>query len=92
MFGLLGGANQSGISLMLFDQFFAFLDNPFHRFAPLALWFLSDYLKNLFEPLDLGFGLFQVFFERVPQVFVLGRLGHLGQGFQQLFLSVVNVP
>ena len=95
MFDSLGGPNecgiQHGIVAVFIDDLLAFLDEAFHCFADLAARFLAQPFENLFEPVDVPLGLFQVILKCPLQLRGGSFLGHFRQRLHQLVLGVVEV-
>jgi len=91
----LGGGNQAGIHDLfvgvLFHEFGAFLDQPLHAFAGLTFGSEVQRLEYLLQAYDVSLRLFQMLLERLFQIRCRGSLGHLGEGFDQLLLGVVEV-
>src|SRR6185437_5335976 len=52
---------------------------------------LVQRLKNLFQPLYVAFGLFQMFFESLAQFLRRSRFSQLGKGFHELRFGVIEI-
>ena len=91
MLDFLGGANQRGVAEILLDQFRTFGDEALHALGFPGRGFFTENVENLLYSSDVFFGFLQVGAECFFEFIMLGGLGHFGEGFDQLFFSVVDV-
>lgn len=95
MLDALGGANEASIADVgvgiLADEVLAFFDEAFHGLAGVSAEAEAEIFADLFEPVDVAFGLFEVVLEALLQFGVGGGAGHLRQRLHQLFLGAVEV-
>src|SRR3954468_7679032 len=95
MLDRLRGSQETGVeggrTLVLGHDLRAFLGNAHDRCTGLALGLLLDQRENLFEALNLTFGLAVVLLEVSLELLALSGLRHLWQGAQDLLLCEVDV-
>ena len=80
-----------GVVVDVAHHLLAFLDETLHTLARLAARRHVQLLEDLFETFDLLFGLLQMFFDCLSQLFTRSLLRHLRQRFRELLLGVVDV-
>src|SRR3954468_1236364 len=95
MLDRLRGSQETGVeggrTLVLGHDLRAFLGNAHDRCTGLALGLLLDQRENLFEALNLTFGLAVVLLKGSLELLALSGLRHLWQGAQDLLLCEVDV-
>src|SRR3954468_9093227 len=95
MLDRLRGSQETGVEggcpLVLGHDLRAFFGNAHDRCTGLALGLLIDQRENLFQALNLTFGLAVVLLEGSLELLALSGLRHLWQGTQDLFLCEVDV-
>src|SRR3954470_9531302 len=95
MLDRLRGCQETGVeggrTLVLGHDLRTFLGNPHDRCTGLALGLLIDQRENLFQALNLTFGLAVVLLEGSLELLALSGLRHLWQGAQDLLLCEVDV-
>src|SRR6476620_3235670 len=95
MLDSLRGSQETGVeggrTLVLGHDLRAFLGNAHDRCTGLALGLLLDQRENLFEALNLPFGLAVVLLKGSLELLALRRLRHLWQSAQDLLLCEVDV-
>src|SRR4051794_16594553 len=95
MLDRLRGSQETGVeggrTLVLGHDLRAFLGNAHDRCTGLALGLLLDQRENLFEALNLTFGLAVVLLKGSLELLALSGLRHLWQGSQDLLLCEVDV-
>jgi hypothetical protein len=95
MLDALRRADEAGIANALFrifiDQLRALFDQAFHGFACVPGELFAKLLADLREPLDVPFGLLEVFFEAGFELWICRGLRHLRERFDELVFSAVEV-
>ena len=95
MLDALRRADEAGIANALFrifiDQLRALFDQAFHGFACVPGELFAKLLADLREPLDVPFGLLEVFFEAGFELRICRGLRHLRERFDELVFSAVEV-
>jgi hypothetical protein len=95
MLNALRGSDQPGVFYfgrsIFVNQVFAFGDQPGHGFALLAPGAHAQQFKHLVQPLLLRLGFFQVEFQRLFQLGIIGLLHHLRHGRNGLFFGTVQI-
>ena len=95
MLDALRRADETGIANALFrifiDQLRALFDQAFHGFACMPGEPFAKLLADLREPLDVPFGLLEVFFEADFELRIRRGFRHLRERFDELVFSAVEV-
>jgi hypothetical protein len=95
MFDALRGSDEAGITNALFrifiDQLRALCDQAFHGFACVPGELFAKLLADLPEPLNVPFGLLEVFFEAGFELRICRGFRHLRERFDKLVFSAVEV-
>jgi hypothetical protein len=87
----LGGANKRGVAEIFLDEFGTFGDETLHGLGLAGGGFFAEYVENLLYTTDVFLGFLQMSAEGVFEFLVLGGIGHFGEGFDQLFFTIVDV-
>ena len=78
-------------AFVLLHHFLALIEDALDAIAGLAARRLFHQFENLFEALDLAFGLAMMLLEGRSQLVGTGRLRHLRQRSQNLLFGVINI-